>query len=57
MNIQIKKNLIKYDPYQYYVENNILNETFAKEIQEEILGIRNPWRAEWLDADFKINIC
>jgi len=24
------------------------------QILDEIMGVRNPWRAEWLDADFKI---
>ena len=44
MNIQIKKDLIKYEPYQHYVQNDILDESIAKKIQEEILNIPNE---EW----------
>lgn len=39
MNIQIKKNLIKYYPYTHYVQKNVLNDDIAKEIQKEILNI------------------
>ena len=39
MNINIKKELINYDPFQHYIEENILNEEFAIEIQNEILNI------------------
>jgi len=32
---------------EYIKENN-------PEVHEEVTGIRSPWRAEWLDADFNI---
>jgi hypothetical protein len=39
LNININKDLIKYEPFQHYVEENILNKEFAIEIQNEILSI------------------
>ena len=39
MKIEIKKNLIKLEPFQHYADNNIIAEELAKEIQEEILNI------------------
>lgn len=39
MNIQIKKNLIQYSPYQHYAEENVLDKNFAEDIQNEILNI------------------
>jgi hypothetical protein len=39
MNIEIKKELIKYYPYRYYAEENVLDINFANDIQNEILNI------------------
>jgi hypothetical protein len=39
MKININNEKIKYEPYQYYSDTNILDENFALEIQQEILSI------------------
>ena len=35
-------------------EGNKIRESRLSQILEEIVAVRKPWRAEWLDADFKI---
>ena len=35
------------------LEGNLLGEKECKRVLREIIGKENPWRAEWLDANFK----
>ena len=37
-----------------YLKKEYQNRKEAKQILDEILTVRNPWRAEWLDASFKV---
>lgn len=38
----------------YDGKGNKINQTELDQLLDEILTVRDPWRAEWLDADFKV---